>query len=129
MKQAWFVEAMEGRPVKPPAPYSWAMSMIPTEYRETGDSYDWVPTEVLYRDYMQKWMDVPHRDYERALTISEYGLVVRLAFPGGEPCVRRMGERKLRGTTAVTGPGALRTPDEQFAYRRRRSYRNGRSNL
>lgn len=121
----WYARAMEGRPITPPPPFAWAIANLPKDYAETGDSYDWTPTEVLHKDYLAKWWKFQPKGQEKPLGISDFGIVLRLAYPNCDACRRRMGGKIRGGVAGLKGPESLRTPDEQYAYRRRRSYRNG----
>lgn len=79
-------------------------------YKETGDSYDWVPTCEAYKRYLA-W---PKRCY--TLTRFKFGLAFHLYLPMGEKCVRRMPKptRSCGGWACCTGPGGLRTDDSVY---------------
>lgn len=92
-----------------------AMAWVASNYRETGDPYDWVPVAVA--SVMYRTSNPRHPLSSRA-----FGFALHLAFPDSESCVRRMRTgHSARGRVGIVGLGSERSVDhEEWGKRRKR---------
>lgn len=125
MSGQWFQSAFNGDPVKIPRAHAFAIETVSPTYKETHDSYDWVPMIVLHEAYIREWWrtasNAPEQDRPTKLDIGQFAIAMRLHFANCEPCRRnRKGGIRASGLAGLTGPSAERSPDEGEAYLRRK---------
>jgi len=111
-----------------PPDYAFAADAVRAAgYRETGDTYDWVPVSVLYAAYHARWIKrkAPLPDGYDVLLLSkqDFGIALSLAFPGCEKCKRWIKGKKaglawtgrqVRGRCGLSGDDGLRTDDTRY---------------
>lgn len=113
----WYDGIMSGR-TAPPAHISLAILDISRlGYKETRDSYDWVPTAVAYDRYCQHITQFTRLP----ILIREFSWALHLAYPEIEKCRRRRASdgQSFAGWSGLTGPGAERSVDPELWRKRR----------
>lgn len=84
-------------------------------YKETNNSYDWVPIAEMYDRYEEIWQDRPHGHSTPTLLIrGEFGKLLGHVMYGTR-VTRRAKGRSVRGFAGVTGPGGLQSRKPPYA--------------